>query len=222
MARMGGEWETWISVQRPWSLLGAGHGCQQSHTHRWPFTQGVRWPHHHHSRSSDSLLERPREGGGPFCPLPQRGWLISAQAPPIAHHCGAVRQKGLAGRQIGGAAGGPREGPQQIRCGRKRWQLGPGPGERISDAGHVPGPGQLLESGVGTLEGAGTKLLAGTVESGGTWGGGGSFHKARKSHTPSQRSSLWTETRTAVPVRGSHARPNGRVQRTFDGGLGGS
>ena len=39
--------------------------------------------------------------GWAVLPTLEGGWVISALAPPIAHHWEAVRQRGLAGRQIG-------------------------------------------------------------------------------------------------------------------------
>ena len=82
------------------------------------FTLGVRWPHHYHSRLTRHGLWEARMGSGPFCPFPPSRLVISAQAPPIAHHWEAVRQRGLAGRQIRGAAGGPREAPSRLDAGR--------------------------------------------------------------------------------------------------------
>ena len=213
MARTGGEWETWISVQRPWSLLGAGHGCQQSHTHRRPFHTGCEMATPLPQQINQAWPLGGQDGKWAVLPIPpiQAGDICAS-----ATHCsplGSSQAEGPGRQTDKGSSWRAKGGPQQVRCRQKQRRLGPG-----RDRAHIePGTSRALRSHPGRgsrlVSAAGTKLLAGTVKAGGTWGWGAHSIKHQHHTHPARGPCLWTETRTAVPVRGSHARLGSRMQK---------
>ena len=137
-----------------------------------------------------------------------------------ATHCsplGSSQAEGPGRQTDKGSSWRAKGGPQQVRCRQKQRRLGPG-----RDCTHIglaiqPGTSRALRSrlkkAAGLFSAAGTKLLAGTVKAGGTWGWGAHSIKHQHHTHPARGTCLWTETRTAVPVRGSHARSGSRMRK---------